>query len=84
MEEWRHQRLIDATDRCLIAVAVEKYSHPLEHQRPHLYSPVTGLIVSSDVNVAVSMVIGEKMESKYIESLPMAVSTTQSAVPSIQ
>ena len=65
-----HRRIIDAADRCLIAVAVAKYPHPLEHQRPHLYNQVKGLIATSDVNVADSMVIGDKMESKYIASIP--------------
>jgi len=75
-EELPHHRVIDAADRCLIAVAVEKYPQPLEHQRPHLYTPVTGLIATSDVNVAVSMAIREKMESKYIASLPDKITTS--------
>ena len=70
MEELRHRRVIDAADRCLIAVAADKYSHQLEHQRPHLYNPVTGLIATSDENVADFMVLGEMVESKYIASLP--------------
>ena len=75
-EELPHRRIIDAADRCLIAVAVAKYPHPLEHQRPHLYNQVKGLIATSDVNVADSMVIGDKMESKYIASLPDKITTS--------
>ena len=58
---------MDAHDRSLIDAEVEKYPHPLEDSRPHL---VTGLIAPDGVNVANSMVIGEKMQSKYIASLP--------------
>ena len=69
-EELKHRRILDAHDRSLIDAEVEKYPHPLEDSRPHLYNPVTGLIAPDDVNVANSMVIGEKMQSKYIASLP--------------
>ena len=41
-EELPHRRVIDAADSCLIVVAVEKYPHTLEHQRPYLHSPVMG------------------------------------------
>ena len=49
---------------------MEKYPHPLEDHRPHLYNPVTGKIASAVVNVADSMVIGEQMKTRYIASLP--------------
>ncbi len=49
---------------------VEKYTHLLEDHRPHLYNPVTGQIVSADVNVADSIVIGDKMEKEYVASFP--------------
>lgn len=48
---------------------VERYPHPLEDHRPHLYNLVTGQIAPADVNVADSIVIG-KMESRYIAGLP--------------
>ena len=57
-------------DRDLIAVEVEKYSHPLEDNRPHLYNPVSGQVAVADINVADSIVIGDKMEREYIASLP--------------
>ena len=60
-EELRHRRVIDADDRRLIDAEVEKYPHPLEDHRHHLYNPVTGQIASAVVNVADSMVIGEQM-----------------------
>ena len=69
-EELRHRRVLDAKDRNLIDVEVEKYPHPLEDHRPHLYNPVTSQIAPTDVNVADSIVIGEKIENKYIASLP--------------
>lgn len=69
-EELKHRRVLDAYDRDLIAAEVEKYPHPLEDHRPHLYNPVTGQIASADVNVANSFSIGAKMESKYITNLP--------------
>jgi hypothetical protein len=69
-EEMKHRRVLDAHDRGLIDAEVQKYPHPLEDQRPHLFNPVTGQIAPSAVNVADSIVIGDKMESKYIASLP--------------
>ena len=69
-EELKHRRTLDAHDRGLIHAEVEKYSHPLEDNRPYLYNPVTGQIASTDVNVADSIMIGEKMESNYIANLP--------------
>ena len=41
-EEQQHRRVMDAQDRALIDAEVEKYPHPLEDHRPHLYNPVTG------------------------------------------
>ena len=64
------RRALDAHDRDLIAVEVEKYSHPLEDNRPHLYNPVSGQVAVADINVADSIVIGDKMEREYIASLP--------------
>ena len=59
-----------SNDRGLIEAEVEKYPHPLEDHRPHLYNPVSGQIAPADVNVADSIGIGAKMESKYISNLP--------------
>ena len=69
-EELKHCRILDAHDRELINAMVEKYPHPLEDIRPHLYNPVTGQIAPADVNVADSISIGEKMEKEFIASLP--------------
>ena len=69
-EELKHRRILDASDRELINAEVEKYPHPLDDNRPHLYNPVTGQIAPADVNVADSIVIGEKMEIEFISSLP--------------
>ena len=69
-EELKHRRSLDAYDRNLIYSEVEKYSHPLEDDSPHLYNPVTGQIASAKVNVSDSLVIGEKMERQFIASLP--------------
>ena len=49
---------------------MEKYSHPLEDNRPHLYNSVSGQVAVADINVADSIVIGDKMEREYIASLP--------------
>ena len=35
-EELKHRRALDAHDRDLIYAEVEKYSHPLENNRPFL------------------------------------------------
>lgn len=74
-EELKQRRRADAHDRCLIAAEVEKYPHPLEDNRPHLYSPhlyspVSGQIAPNDVNVVDSLSIGAKMECEYIAGLP--------------
>ena len=69
-KELKHHCSLDAYDRNLIYSEVEKYSHPLEDDSPHLYNPVTGQIVSAKVNVSDSLVIGEKMERQFIASLP--------------
>jgi hypothetical protein len=60
---------LDANDRALIDAEVEKYPHPLEDHRPHLYNPVTGQISTAVVHVGDSIIIGEKVESIYIASL---------------
>ena len=69
-EEQKHRCFVDAQDRSLIAAEVEKYPHPLEDNRPHLYNPVSGQIAPSNVNVADSFNIGAKMECAYIATLP--------------
>ena len=69
-EEQKHRCFVDAQDRSLIAAEVEKYPHPLEDNRPHLYNPVSGQIAPSNVNVADSFSIGAKMECAYIATLP--------------
>ena len=68
-EELKHRRILDAEDRALIDAEVAKYPHPLDDHRPHLYNPVTGEIAPAEMNVADSILIGEKMGSKYIASL---------------
>ena len=65
-EELKHRRSLDAYDRNLIYSEVEKYSHPLEDDSPHLYNPVTGQIASAKVNVSDSLVIGEKKDRQFI------------------
>ena len=69
-EELTHRRILDAIDRSLIDAEVEKYPHPLEDKRPHLYNPVTRQIAPNDVNVAESAMIGDKLENNYINKLP--------------
>ena len=69
-EEMKYRRALDSKDRNLIFAEFDKYPHPLEDNRPHLFNPVTGQIASTDINVADSIVIGEKMEREFIASLP--------------
>jgi len=69
-EEQKHRRLVDAEDRGIIAVEVEKYSHPLDGSKIHLYNPVTGQVALADMNVMDSFFIGEKTECAYIATLP--------------
>lgn len=69
-EEMKHRRMLDARDRALIETQMERYPHPLEDHRPHLYNPVTGQIASSDVTVTNSIEIGEQMERNFIAGLP--------------
>ena len=69
-EELKHRRDLNAYDRGLIDTEVEKYPHPLEDHRPHLYNPVTGQIAPTEENVADSIVHAEKMEREYIACLP--------------
>ena len=66
----KYRRTLDSKDRVLVCAEVDNYPHPLEDNRPHLYNPATGQIASTDVNVADSIVIGEKFERDFIESLP--------------
>ena len=66
-EEFKHRRILDAYDRNLIYAEVEKYPHPLEDDCPNF---LTGQIAQTNVNVADSILIGEKMEREYITSLP--------------
>ena len=69
-EEMKYRRTLDFKDRDHILAEVDKYPHPLEDNKPHLYNPVTGQIASRNVNVADSVVIGEKMENNFIANLP--------------
>jgi len=69
-EEQKRRRLVDAEDQSMIAAEVEKYPHPLEDSKIHLYNPVTGQIAPADVNVMDSFFIGEKIERAYIATLP--------------
>ena len=69
-EEMKYRRTLDSKDQVLVCAEVDKYPHPLEDNQPHLYNPVTGQIASTDVNVAGSIVIWEKMEGDFIKSLP--------------
>ena len=65
-EEFKHRRILDAYDRNFIYAEVEKYPYPLEDDVPIL----TGQIAQTNVNVADSILIGEKTEREYIASLP--------------
>ena len=69
-EEQRQRRVLDADDRALVDKEVAKYHQPLEDQRSHLYNPVTGQIVPEYVNVADSLLIGDRMAECYSASLP--------------
>jgi len=62
---------VDAEDQSMIAAEVEKYPHPLEDSKIHLYNPITGQVAPADVNVMGSFFIGEKMEHAYIATLPV-------------
>ena len=57
----KYRRALYSKDRILIFAEVDKYSHPLEDNWPHLYNHVADKIASIDVNVADSIVIGEMM-----------------------
>lgn len=50
-EELRHHRSLDTYDRNLIYTEVEKYSHPLDDDSPHLFNPITGQIANVKVNL---------------------------------
>ena len=47
-----------------------KHPHPVEDKRSHLYNPVTSQIAPEYVNVADSLLIGERMAECYSASLP--------------
>ena len=59
-EEQKHRRLVDAEDQSMIAAKVEKYPHPLEDSKIHLYNPVTGQVAPADVNVMDSFLLERK------------------------
>ena len=69
-EEQRHQRVLDADDRALVDKEVAKHPHPLEDKRSHLYNPVTGHLAPEYVNVADSLLIGERIAECYSARLP--------------
>ena len=62
--------MLDADDRALVDKEVAKHPNPLEDKRSHLYNPVTGQIAPEYLNVADSLLIGERMAECYIASLP--------------
>ena len=57
----KYRRTLDSKDWVLVFAKEEKYPHLLEDNLPHRYNPVTGQIASTDVNVADSIIIVEKM-----------------------
>ena len=65
----KSRKTLDSKDQVLVSVEVDKYPHPLEDNRPHLYNPVTGQIASTDLSVADSIVLGEKVEREFIARL---------------
>ena len=69
-EEHRHRSGLDADDRALVDKEVAKHIHPMEDKRSYLYNPVTGQIAPEYVNVADSLLIGERMAECYNASLP--------------
>ena len=63
--------MLDADDRALVDKEVAK--HPIRwkiNAGSHLYNPVTGQIAPEYVNVADSLLIGERMAECYSASLP--------------
>ena len=64
------RRVLDADDGALVDKEVAKHTHPLEDKRSHLYNPVTSQIAPEYVNVADSLLIGERMAECYSASLP--------------
>ena len=78
-EEQRHRRVLDADDRALVEVA--KHHHPLEDKRSHLYNPVTGQISPEYVNVANSLLIGERINNNSI-SISCPIKTMGDAMKS--
>ena len=49
---------------------VTKHPHPLEDKRSHLYNAVTGQLAPEYVNVADSLLIGQRVAKCYSASLP--------------
>jgi len=68
-ENMKYRRALDCKDRDLVLKEVNKYSHPLDDNRPHLYNPVSGQIASSAVNMADSIGNREKMQREFITCL---------------
>ena len=66
----RHWRVLDADHRGLVDTEVAKHPHPLEDKHSHLYNPVTGQIAPEYVNVADSLLVGERMAECYSACLP--------------
>ena len=64
--------MLDADDHALVDKEVANHPHPLEDKRSHLYNPVTGQIAPEYVNVADSLLIGERVAECYSASLPGA------------
>ena len=62
--------MLDADDRALVDKEVTMHPHPLEDKRSHLYNPVTGQIAPEYVNVADSLLIGQRVAECYNASLP--------------
>ena len=69
-KEVKYRHALDADYHARIDKEVEKYPHPLVVHRPHLYKPVTSHIDPAAVNVADSVMIGEKTETECINKLP--------------
>ena len=63
---------MDADDRRRISLELSKMSHPLENQSLHLYNIANGRFASleTEVNVAGSVDIGERMAAQFRTSLP--------------